>query len=599
MDGGIFSGINTLWNFSEFVIRLNDVDDENNVFVRMIQNVRSDLSECERLLHQPSIRASLDQNPDKKRWIESKVYGTKCALNEIGLYVERARSDKERDGTISFGHRVRWLMNDRENLDNRRMEMSACHQSLTLVLGQLHQLETKADGGGNGGINQDKEGLGPPPMYDAVIDDLDFKSPYSRRKKARRKEETIAEETAIERKIEATQIENVPQPNIQSTAACPPRWEPGTPPPVRSSNQSDKTQHSEAFFPGWDVRAYKASPNPNYPSNDYIAELDSVNSPNRLGPVDPWELASKPGDLNINQRPAQYPPAPSDSTISQSAGSTSSYNPPTDTHQQAAVAGWDTRRYSVNRRPLPASATQISLGTRPSLLQMMSSVSVETGSTSTRQAVLPAKEVVVVQGPVPVELAAHQAAITPYQNPYRIGYVELPTDSSPPVKGPDVERGLDPYLRYLQERRDITSPQSSSPTIRTQDSTSMTPNIPPVSNLYSDRRKPSLSMEAGLEVTPPYYPSIPPKPSQYFSDQIQPSYPIKPTSSRPPSKLRASSISSYPSPVSPTISITSLSSQENTKGEPITRPTIAESQNRRRRRAAMDAALSLGRWNVS
>ncbi|KAF2805766.1 uncharacterized protein BDZ99DRAFT_501901 [Mytilinidion resinicola] len=612
MDGGTFSGINTLWKFSEFVIRLNDVDAENSISVRTIQNVRSDLFECERLLHQPSIRASFDQNPDKRRWIEGNIYGTKCALNEIGLYVERKRSDKERDGMISFGHRVAWVLADGEKLDSWRMEMSACQQSLTLVLGQLHQLESKADGGGKGNFHEKKEGLGPPPMHDAVVDDLVFKSPYSRRKKARRKEEDIAEETAAERKIETIQVGNAPQPNIQFTTAYPPRWEPRTLPPVQSSNQPAETHHSEISFLGWDVRAYKASPNSSYPSNEYIAELDSFNSANRLGPVDPWELASKPRGPNVHQRTASYPLAPSERPLSQSAASSSSYTRPTATHQQAPAAGRDTRRYSspVNRRPLPASVSQISLGSRQSLLQMMSSMSIESGSASTMQAGYPVGNTGGYQGPVPVELPAHQAAITPYQNPYRIGSVELPTDSSPVSKHADVELpadsppvfnrvdvagGTDSYLRYPQERRSIPSAQSSSTSTGTQSNLTFNQHIPLASNPYFATPMHSTSATTGLQATSGPSPPIPPKSSQYFSDQIQLSYPMKPTSSRPPSKHRASSISSYPSPVSPTVSVTSSSSQEIAMSEPMSRATTAESQKRRRRRAAMDAALSLGR----
>ena len=175
--GAIFGAINTAFKFSEFVIALNEVGTENHVFVRTIQRVREDLEETERLLCLPVIRSNLLSNPEKSLWIKKAIYSTKCALNDIGLYVERVRSEHDRDGDISFKNRVRWVLNDHGKLENRRSELTACHQTLTTVLNSLHHIEMIA-----GFAAPAPPSDPPPPTYGAALAFEDFKSPYQRKK---------------------------------------------------------------------------------------------------------------------------------------------------------------------------------------------------------------------------------------------------------------------------------------------------------------------------------------------------------------------------------------------------------------------------------
>lgn len=195
--GAVFGAINTAFKFSEFVIALNEVGSENNVFVRTIQRVRLDLEEIERLLAIESVKSVLYQNPQKTRWVKEAIFDTKTALNDIGLFVERVRSDKDRDGEIGFGNRVRWVLKDHGKIENRRSELAACHQTLTTVLASLHPLEAQL------GTTQRAVSSptmftddAPPPSYADAAADSDFRSPYQRKKgKMKKSEVDIVEVT--------------------------------------------------------------------------------------------------------------------------------------------------------------------------------------------------------------------------------------------------------------------------------------------------------------------------------------------------------------------------------------------------------------------
>lgn len=154
-------------------MRLYGVESENGVFVRMIQRVRLDLEETERLLLVPSVKEKLISIPGKLPWIKGVVLSTKGALNEIGRWVERVRADKDGYGSVSFENRVRWVFNDQEKLVHRSMELRTSHQTLSTVLGYLTPLEQTTTPLATG-----------PPAYEDVTFFDDFLSPRQKRMKA-------------------------------------------------------------------------------------------------------------------------------------------------------------------------------------------------------------------------------------------------------------------------------------------------------------------------------------------------------------------------------------------------------------------------------
>jgi hypothetical protein len=170
----VFAFLNSAFKFSEFAVKLYSVESENGVFVRMIQRVRLDLEETERLVYSPLVQSKLVATPGKLPWIKGVIMSTKGALNEIGRLVERVRSDKAGYGSISWENRVRWVFNDNEKLVHRRMELGTCHQALSTVLAYLAPLEQVTT----------PLTAEPPEYQDATFFD-ELLSPRQRRRKAR------------------------------------------------------------------------------------------------------------------------------------------------------------------------------------------------------------------------------------------------------------------------------------------------------------------------------------------------------------------------------------------------------------------------------
>jgi hypothetical protein len=170
---GAFAFLNSCFKLAEYAVKLYGVESENGVFVRLIQRVRLDLEETQRLLSVPSVKTKLISTPEKLPWIKGSVLSTKAALNEIGRWVERVRAEKQGFGNVSFETRVRWVFNDQEKLVTRSMELRTSHQTLSTVLAYLTPLE------------QSDAAMGAdPPKYNDVTFFDDLLSPRQKRMKA-------------------------------------------------------------------------------------------------------------------------------------------------------------------------------------------------------------------------------------------------------------------------------------------------------------------------------------------------------------------------------------------------------------------------------
>lgn len=179
LAGPAFSAIGVLFKLVDFMLAVKEVESENEVFIRTIQRVRYDLEETERLLRIPAIDTILLKAPGQCGYIKNAIYTTKTALNEIGLYVERVRSDLEREGEVTFAHKIRWVLNDHAKLENRRSELAACHLALTTVLNILHPLELSGCLPLN---NQIAIHDSSPPTYEIALEES-FMGPNQRRKR--------------------------------------------------------------------------------------------------------------------------------------------------------------------------------------------------------------------------------------------------------------------------------------------------------------------------------------------------------------------------------------------------------------------------------
>lgn len=171
----VFAFLNSCFKLAEYAVKIYSVESENGVFVRMILRIRQDLEETERLLSVPSVKARLISTPQKSPWIRGAVLSTKAALNEIGRWVERVRSEKAGYGNVSFESRVRWVFNDQEKMVSRSMELRTSHQTLSTVLAYLSPLELEKP--------TTVEKAEPPKYDDATFFD-ELLSPRQRRLKA-------------------------------------------------------------------------------------------------------------------------------------------------------------------------------------------------------------------------------------------------------------------------------------------------------------------------------------------------------------------------------------------------------------------------------
>jgi len=171
MGDPIFGFINVAFKLGELAVSIAGVGGENAVFVRMINRVRRDMDEAERLIRVPAVLAKLVATPEKLPWIKDVILSTKHALNDIGKWVDRARAEKLGLGSVTFETRIRWVFNDHQAVVARKEELAACHQSLSTALNILHMLEPTKP-------TDDFE----PPQYTDVTSLDELLSPRQRRK---------------------------------------------------------------------------------------------------------------------------------------------------------------------------------------------------------------------------------------------------------------------------------------------------------------------------------------------------------------------------------------------------------------------------------
>jgi len=132
---------------AEFMIRmkrLHDVGSENAIYVGLVDRVRLDLAETDRLLHLPEVKFSLSKSPEKVAWIRKTITSVRIAIEQMGKYTGRVSADLERGKHVKLRHRIRWVLDEHEKLAHRQMLLAASHQGLLEVLGFLTTLEPLA-----------------------------------------------------------------------------------------------------------------------------------------------------------------------------------------------------------------------------------------------------------------------------------------------------------------------------------------------------------------------------------------------------------------------------------------------------------------------
>jgi hypothetical protein len=145
--GAVASAAAGGWKIAEFVNhakKLHEVAEENAVFVRLVHRVRLDLAEVERLLHLKEVKWALSRSPKKVAWIRGIISSTRKSIEEMGEDTERVSDDTEKGKHVGLRHRLKWVLDEKEKLQIKQLELQTCHQGLIAVLGFLSGLEPLA-----------------------------------------------------------------------------------------------------------------------------------------------------------------------------------------------------------------------------------------------------------------------------------------------------------------------------------------------------------------------------------------------------------------------------------------------------------------------
>jgi hypothetical protein len=144
--GAIVSAVAGAYKFGEFVLKLrhlHGVDGMNSVFVRIVDRVRTDLEEVERLLKLKEVKEALKDNPKKVAWIYNCIGSMRQVLestNKICGGVTAGLSS----WTWGLYSRAKWVLEDHEKVQHLRMEIAVNHLSVLNVLTYLAPLEPLA-----------------------------------------------------------------------------------------------------------------------------------------------------------------------------------------------------------------------------------------------------------------------------------------------------------------------------------------------------------------------------------------------------------------------------------------------------------------------
>lgn len=172
----IFGSTTTVFEYANFVYTSGKRSAEAEQFASLIWRTRQDLTEASRLYLSPTVTNFLDTWPDRKAWINKILFDIRKALDDLGCYIESARSDRD-DDTSKMKRKFEYILNHQKRLSSRQQTLAACQQSLS---GAISVMQTVEQCVGLGGPVRD-------PIFEAPVrpwrqSDSDIvRGPYSRR----------------------------------------------------------------------------------------------------------------------------------------------------------------------------------------------------------------------------------------------------------------------------------------------------------------------------------------------------------------------------------------------------------------------------------
>ena len=142
--GAIVSAIGAAYKVGEFLLkprRLYGVESDNAVLERVLGRVQRDLAETRRLLQLPAVQAALRRSPAKADWVYGVVNDTVAALVGVEEYTQHVSEDVKRGGSAGIRNRIMWVLEEKDAILHRQMELATCHQSLTQVMVLISRIE--------------------------------------------------------------------------------------------------------------------------------------------------------------------------------------------------------------------------------------------------------------------------------------------------------------------------------------------------------------------------------------------------------------------------------------------------------------------------
>ncbi|KAL8719784.1 MAG: hypothetical protein Q9225_003245 [Loekoesia sp. 1 TL-2023] len=205
-----FSAIGTAIRVAEFCFRFKEVSSENRVFLNLIVRVRTDLEEALRERQAKAI--SLQCIPEKRAWIDGAIRDAQQQLSDIGRLVEDARIDEQQGKTVSFKHRIDWVLTNHQRFVTQERALATSHTSLLAAMAVLHNLTAPAN-------PTPITAPSSPPAYemsldqkpDNVPDDAVLRSPFTRRPGRAMSEKTSDSQLAPLDNVKTTSSLSLPE----------------------------------------------------------------------------------------------------------------------------------------------------------------------------------------------------------------------------------------------------------------------------------------------------------------------------------------------------------------------------------------------------
>ncbi|CAH0014775.1 unnamed protein product [Clonostachys rhizophaga] len=139
--GGAAAAIGASWKIAEFLVKcktLFEVRDENAVYVRLVERVKVDLAEAERLMALKSVQDGMRENREKTLYVQSLIRGVHDAIKGMTKYTSKVAGAGPWMGLPT---RLWWVLHEREKLAHRQMELAMAREGIMEVIGWLGEFE--------------------------------------------------------------------------------------------------------------------------------------------------------------------------------------------------------------------------------------------------------------------------------------------------------------------------------------------------------------------------------------------------------------------------------------------------------------------------